>query len=148
MSGFIKLGSQASLDRSPRANWIENIHGELPGYVREVARAIERSGHPLDQAIQIAIGRIKTWASGVGVSAAVQAKAAKALAEWEQLKLRAHAKQAVKATALNDNTIDSTDFISFSPLQDLLLQLAVSSSLAQRDESLERVLSYASKKVI
>lgn len=86
-------GSRASLDRSPRANWVENA-GELPGYIREVARAIEREqGLPLSRAIAIAIGRIKKWArGGGGVNADTVAKAAAAVAAWEALKAKNAAK--------------------------------------------------------
>lgn len=85
--------SSASLDRSPRSNWVEQ-NGDLPAYVREVARAIhEDHGTPLDRAIPMAIGRIKKWAAGVGnVNADTRAKAAKAVAEWEALKAKARAK--------------------------------------------------------
>ncbi len=86
-------GSRASLDRSPKENWVERAGG-LPPYVREVARAIEREqGMPLERAIPIAIGRIKKWARGGGdVTAATRAKAAAALAEWEALKAKSGAK--------------------------------------------------------
>ena len=82
---IIALGSSASLDRSPKKNWVENA-GELPAYVREVARSIEKTGKTLSQAIAIAISRIKKWAAtGKGE---VKAKAIKALAEWEALKAK------------------------------------------------------------
>jgi hypothetical protein len=83
-------GSRASLNRSPRKNWVEQA-GDLPGYIREVARAIEREqGLALDRAIPIAIGRIKKWARGGGdVTAETRAKAATAVAAWEALKAKA-----------------------------------------------------------
>jgi hypothetical protein len=85
--------SRASLDRSPKKNWVENT-GELPGYIREVARAIhEDQGLPLSRAIPIAIGRIKRWAAGGGgVNADTVAKAQAAVAAWEKLKAKARAK--------------------------------------------------------
>jgi HK97 family phage prohead protease len=87
--GVESKGSAASLNRSPRKNWVENT-GELPGYVREVARSIhEKRGIPLENAIPIAIAQIKKWAAGGdGVNADTRAKAAKALAQWEALKAR------------------------------------------------------------
>lgn len=93
LDDFEAKGSRASLDRSPKKNWVENA-GELPGYFREVARAIEREqGLPLDRAIPIAIGRIKKWArGGGGVKADTVAKAAAAVAQWEALKAKNAAK--------------------------------------------------------
>lgn len=86
-------GSSASLDRSPKQNWIEAVGGELPAYVREVARSIEKTGKTLSAAIRIAIGRIKRWAAGGGdVKPDTIAKAQKAVAEWEALKAKAHLK--------------------------------------------------------
>lgn len=86
--------SSASLDRSPKKNWVENAGG-LPPYIRKLARAIEKSGKSLDSAIAIAISRVKAWAAGGDdVDADTRAKAAKALAQWEALK----AKSAMKLT--------------------------------------------------
>lgn len=86
-------GSTASLNRSPKVNWVEKA-GQLPDYVREIASSIEKEGkHTLEEAIPIAIGRIKTWAhGGGGVTAETVAKAQKALAEWEALKAKSHLK--------------------------------------------------------
>lgn len=90
--------SSASLDRSPKKNWVENA-GELPPYIRKLARAIEKSGKTLSAAIAIAISRVKRWASGGDdVEADTRAKAAKALAQWEALKAKNKAKKVVKAT--------------------------------------------------
>ena len=88
--------SSASLDRSPKKNWVENS-GNLPPYVRKLARAIEKDGHDLSSAISIAIGRVKNWAKGGGdVDADTQAKAAKAVAQWEALKAKNAAKKVAK----------------------------------------------------
>lgn len=66
---------------------------QLPAYIQNVAKALERSGKPESQAIQIAIGTVKRWAAGGGgVSPEVKAAAAKAVAEWEALKAKARAK--------------------------------------------------------
>jgi hypothetical protein len=85
--------SRASLNVSPKVNWVEKA-GDLPGYIREVARAIhEDHGVPLDRAIPMAISRIKRWAAGEGnVNADTRAKAQAAVAQWEALKAKAHAK--------------------------------------------------------
>ena len=93
----IMLGSSASLAETPeKDNWVDNT-GELPKYVREVARSIKDSGKTTSQAIAIAISRIKVWAvTGKGDT---KAKAAKALAEWEALKGKAKSKKVAKLSA-------------------------------------------------
>lgn len=72
--------------------------GGLPPYVRGVAHALmrERGIKSESQAIQMAIGVMKNWASGRGkVRPQVRAAAAKAVAEWEALKAKAHANLSV-----------------------------------------------------
>ena len=93
---FVAAPGPCSLDRSSKHNWVEQ-QGGLPNYICQVARAIARGGKSLDSAIPIAIGTLKRWAAGgtTGkghkVSAAVQARAAAAIAEWEKKKAAAHA---------------------------------------------------------
>jgi hypothetical protein len=83
------VGSQAPLGKG---DLFKTPGAELPGFVREVARALMRNGKSKSQAIQIAIGQIKKWAAGgEGVNADTQAKAAKALAQWEAAKAKARA---------------------------------------------------------
>lgn len=66
---------------------------QLPAYVQHIAHALESSGHSKSQAIAIAVGTVKRWASGGGhVDSNTRAAAAKASSEWEKLKERAHAK--------------------------------------------------------
>lgn len=90
--------SSGSLDRSPKKNWVENA-GNLPPYIRKIARAIEKSGKPLSTAIPMAISRVKRWAAGgQDVNADTRAKAAKAVAQWETLKAKNKAKKVVKAS--------------------------------------------------
>lgn len=103
------LTSSASLDRSPKKNWVENA-GNLPPYVRKLARAIEKDGKSLSSAIAIAISRIKKWAAGGDdVDADTVAKATKALAEWEALKAKSAAGKTIKASNL-----DGEDYVFFS----------------------------------
>ena len=84
----LALSSSASLDESPKHNWVEDAGG-LPPYVRKLARGIMKSGKTKSQAIAIAISRIKKWSSGGdSVDADTRAKAAKALAQWEALKAK------------------------------------------------------------
>lgn len=111
-----------SLDESPGKNWVEGVGG-LPTYVCEIARAIKKTGKTTSEAIAIAVSRIKVWASGKGVDKTTQAKAAKALAEWEEKRAKSHAKTAtkdagktIKATVADD--ISDTDLLrilTFTP---------------------------------
>ena len=89
----IELGR---LDWSPRKNWVENENG-LPRYIEEVAIGIMKSGKTREQAIPMAINRIKRWAAGLdGVTAKTQSKSVKALALWEKMKASARAKRLAK----------------------------------------------------
>ena len=83
------------LDWSPRVNWVEN-EGGLPRYITEVAIGIMKgTGRPREQAIPIAINRIKRWAAGLdNVKPDTVAKALAALAQWEKMKAQAAAKRA------------------------------------------------------
>lgn len=94
-----------SLNKSSKHNWVED-EGGLPEYICEVARAIVRGGKDLESAIPIAISRIKVWASGKGVDSKTQAKAVKALAEWEKKKASAKAKRVVKASAVDLSEVE------------------------------------------
>jgi hypothetical protein len=83
------VGSQAPLGKG---DLFKTPGAELPGFVREVARALMRNGKPKSQAIQIAIGQIKKWArGGEGVNADTVAKAQRALEQWEAAKAKARA---------------------------------------------------------
>lgn len=71
---------------------------QLPPYIQHVANALLKT-HGESQAIQMAVGIVKRWASGGSkVDADTRAAASKAVAEWEDLKARANASH-VKATA-------------------------------------------------
>ena len=84
------------LDWSPKKNWVEN-EGGLPRYIEEVAIGIMKSGKTREQAIPIAISRIKRWAAGLdGVKKDTQARAIAALAQWEKMKASARAKRLAK----------------------------------------------------
>lgn len=83
-----------------RDNWVERhgvgAHGgrggSLPPYVQHIALALVRErGIPKSRAIGMAVGICKRWARGGGdVDAGTRAAAAKAVAEWEAMKARAH----------------------------------------------------------
>ena len=84
------------LNWSPRKNWVENENG-LPRYIESVALGIMKSGKTREQAIPIAISRIKRWAAGLdGVTKKTQMKSAAALALWEKMKASARAKRLAK----------------------------------------------------
>lgn len=76
----------ATLNRSPKKNWIER-RGGLPPYVRGVARGIAKKhgGKVTSRDIKIAIARMKVWAA-TSKNPAVRAAAAKAVARWEAMK--------------------------------------------------------------
>lgn len=79
-------------------NWVTKVGG-LPLFIRAVAHALIRNGHTESHAIEMAVGIIKNWAHGHDghggkVTAKTQAKAAKALAEWEAKKAASHARAA------------------------------------------------------
>lgn len=89
---------------------------QLPAYIQNVAQALVRNGKTKSQAIQIAIGTVKRWASGQGdVSPEVRAAAAKAVAEWEALKAKARATPN-KADLANEAT-DVTDGMGMIALE-------------------------------
>lgn len=102
-----------SLDEKPGSNWVQDAGG-LPEYICQIARAIKKTGKSTSQAIAIAVSRVKKWATGAGVDKDTQAKAAKAVAEWE--KKRAKAKGDNKKVAASNTDRDvvllaaSTDY--------------------------------------
>ena len=82
---------------SKTSNWIARVGG-LPAYIQNVAKGIMKTGKSESQAIQMAIGVVRNWASGRGkVSPEVRAAAAKAVAEFEAKRAATHAKSAAKA---------------------------------------------------
>lgn len=80
-----------SLDEKPGKNWVEQAGG-LPDYICRIARAVKKTGKTTSQAIAIAVSRVKKWATGAGVNAKTQAKASKAVTEWEALRAKSKTK--------------------------------------------------------
>lgn len=78
-----------SLDRSPGKNWVEEAGG-LPMYIRRIANHLHaEQDMTISHAIAAAVNTCKRWAAGGGnVTPETQAKAAKALAEWEAKKAK------------------------------------------------------------
>lgn len=144
------MGSSASLDRSPKSNWVEET-GQLPAYIREIARSVEKTGKSLEQSIAIAVSRIKVWAAGGGnVSAKTQAKAAKALAQWESLKAKNKARVKGKSKAALTNWSElqvAADRVALSALEDRALMLSVEAGYEDAGAvALSRVLDAASSR--
>ncbi len=141
------MGSSASLDRSPGKNWVENS-GDLPAYVREIARSIEKTGKDLSSAIAIAISRIKAWAAGGdGVSAKTSAKAAKALAEWEALKAKNKVRKGKNtgkaALSWVYDLEEASDLVKLTAFEDLTIRVITESSADDGAVALSRVLAAA-----
>lgn len=81
------------LNWSPKVNWVEK-EGGLPRYIEKVAIGIMKSGKTREQAIPIAISRIKRWAAGLdNVNKDTQAKASAALAQWLAMRAKAKARR-------------------------------------------------------
>lgn len=102
------------LDRSPKSNWVEDAGG-LPTYIDKIARRLHANGMTIPRAIATAIATVKRWAAGGGdVHPDTRAKAARAVAEWEALKLKANAKRLAKSEAIafiadNGDVFEVTD---------------------------------------
>jgi hypothetical protein len=96
-----------SLDEKPGSNWVQDAGG-LPEYICQIAKAIKRGGKSTSQAIAIAVSRVKVWATGKGVDAKTQAKAAEAVAAWEALRAKSKAKKVGKAAAKDDQKVKAS----------------------------------------
>lgn len=82
-----------TLERKPgKQNWVDRTGG-LPEYIDRVARHIHYTrGKSISRAIRIAVGTIRDWAAGRrGASPKTQAKAARAIAQWDANRARAKA---------------------------------------------------------
>jgi hypothetical protein len=127
--------------------------GGLPEYVCIVAKAIKKSGKTTSEAISIALSRIKVWASGVGVDAKTQAKAAAALAEWEKLRAKSHVKSAAKKLSVSDGDAYELMFNELAVvvddlgISDEVLMLAASLEDCS-ESSLDRVLRKEDKQIL
>lgn len=87
--------ARRSLDSSPRKNWVENSGG-LPPNLREVIRAVMKTGKTKDAAVGVAIARMRKWAAGGN------AKWVKVLAQYEALRARNKARQATTSHRADD----------------------------------------------
>jgi 2'-5' RNA ligase len=118
---FVKAPGPCTLNKSAKHNWVEDVGG-LPNYICQVARGIARGGRTLDSAIPIAVGTIRNWAEGKGkVSAAVRARAAEAIAEWEAKRAKA---KATPNHSVHDEELTAEDLADVATLTEgLSLQL-------------------------
>lgn len=74
---------------------------ELPPYIQHVAHELVKKGHSESQAIGMAVGIVRDWAHGHDghghkTHPDVRAAAAKAMAQWESKRAKAHAHHAAK----------------------------------------------------
>lgn len=75
-------------------NWVEQ-NGHLPLYIANISCALIRdNGFTISHAIATAVSRVKVWAVSPNTHPDTKAKAAKAIAEWEEMRAKAHAKHA------------------------------------------------------
>ena len=85
-----------SLDSSPGKNWVEE-EGGLPESICRMAKEIMQSGKSKSSAIAIAVSRAKRLAA-TSKDAKVRAKYARAVAQWEKMKVSAKADNKISAT--------------------------------------------------
>lgn len=88
-------------------------HAQLPAKIQHVYNDLVESGKPVGgPTYRLAVGIVENWAEGHDgkgnkVSAKTQAEAAKAVAEWEKLRAKAHARTAAKgAKNVSESSID------------------------------------------
>ncbi len=147
--GDVVLLVGCSLDRSPGKNWVENSGG-LPEYICRIARAIHRSGHSISNSIQIAISRVKAWASGRDdVDPDTRAKAAKAVAQWEALKAKNKVKKGAKKAANAGNGDGGRDRVKTTApgaaMSDLEQIIALAAARGGDETDLGTILRLAGK---
>lgn len=113
---WIDLVSSSTLPDLPnkknKTNWVEQAGG-LPKYIERIAKHLRsEQGFTTSHAIATAVNTVKRWAAGgtvqehggKKVSAATQAKAAAALAEWEAKRAKAKSVHlATRSTRLDAN---------------------------------------------
>lgn len=99
-NGYVRSAVETPVTKSARTPMLSSTphllgtHGlwgdpdaKLPDYIENIAAALMGDGHDRSEAIQLAIASVKRWAAGGDhVTPEVQAAAAKAVAEWEELK--------------------------------------------------------------
>ena len=98
-------------------NWIEQTGtGHLPPYIRDIADALMEQGYDESRAIATAVNTVKRWAKGGParqggpghVTKETQAKAIRALVEWEAKRIEARATSLHKPTrgTMEDKTLE------------------------------------------
>lgn len=91
------INSRASLDRSPKKNWVERAGG-LPMYIRRIANHLhQEKGMMIGHAISVAVNAVKkmcatgdlNWHGVQHVNPKSHAEACGAVADWERKKAQA-----------------------------------------------------------
>jgi hypothetical protein len=94
MTTIEKINSRASLDRSPKKNWVDRAGG-LPMYIRRIANHLhQEKGKTIGHAIAIAVNVVKkmcssgdlNWPGKQSANAKSRAEACAAVASWERKK--------------------------------------------------------------
>lgn len=97
-------------------NWVEE-GGGLPPYIQKIAKDLIPK-HGVSGAIRLAIGIVKRWSRGGGnVTAKTRAKAAKAVAQWEELKAKAHVTKMADPEFDEAEYTDAESILAFAELQ-------------------------------
>lgn len=104
------INSRASLDRSPKKNWVEN-RGGLPMFIRRIANHLhQEKGMTIGHAVAVAINAArKMCASGdtnfpgkQQVNPGSQAEACEAIAQWEKMKGQARVSKGIRGRKMTD----------------------------------------------
>lgn len=96
----MSINSRASLDRSPKKNWVENAGG-LPMYIRRIANHLHQErGMTIGHAIATAVNQCRKWcAKGNGEACA-------AIADWEKKKATARVSKGLKQKMTDEEYAD------------------------------------------
>src|SRR5690349_18453668 len=105
------INSRASLDRSPKKNWVENSGG-LPMYIRRIANHLhQEKGMTIGHAIAVAVNVVKkmcatgdlNWKGKQSANAKSRAEACSAVASWEAKKAKARVSKGIRGRKLEDS---------------------------------------------
>jgi hypothetical protein len=105
-----KINSRASLDRSPKKNWVER-KGGLPEYIRRIANhLVQEKGFSISHAIATAINAAKkmdrsgdlNWPGRQKVNPKSRAEAKGAVAHWERMKKSASISKGMSEKIMSD----------------------------------------------
>ncbi len=91
--------TKGRLDRSPRANWVEE-EGGLPDYIDRIAKHLVDKGFPVSQAVPVAINAARrmcrsgelNFPGSQRANPGSRAQACAAIAQWDAMRARARAR--------------------------------------------------------